>query len=146
MTLHKDDSLFAMKEGKKDGIVIINEGNSQEGLFRQTVKWDETQDWEVEFCGTEDEEWIKSKTNAFIEFVMSSTDEEFKNNLSKYADVNALIDYIIALICFQQAASVREYRIGKGSGDQVHHIQKIDVDIRRDIAGDQLRQKEKRRY
>ena len=97
LTLHKDDSLFAMKEGKKDGIVIINEGNSQEGLFRQTVKWDETQDWEVEFCGTEDEEWIKSKTNAFIEFVMSSTDEEFKNNLSKYADVNALIDYIIAI-------------------------------------------------
>lgn len=97
LTLHKDDSLFAMNEGKKDGIVIINEGNSQEGLFRQTVKWDETQDWEVEFCGTENDEWIKSKTNAFIEFVISSTDEEFKNDLSKYADVNSLIDYIIAI-------------------------------------------------
>lgn len=97
MTLHKDDSLFAMKEGRKDGIVIVNEGNSQEGLFRQTIKWNETQDWEVEFCGTENDEWIKSKTNAFIEFVMNSTDEEFKNNLSEYADVNSLIDYIIAI-------------------------------------------------
>lgn len=97
LTLHKDDSLFAMEEGKKEGIVIINEGNSQESLFRQTVNWDKTQDWEVEFCGTENDEWIKNKTNKFIEFVINSTDTEFKNNLSKYADVNSLIDYLIAI-------------------------------------------------
>lgn len=97
LTLHKDDSLFAMEEGKKDGIVIVNEGNSKESLFKQTVNWDATQDWEVEFCGTENDDWIKDKTNAFIEFVMSSTNEGFKKNLSKYADVNSLVDYVIAI-------------------------------------------------
>lgn len=97
LTLHKDGSLFAMEEGKKDGIVIANKGNSKESLFKQTVNWDATQEWEVEFCGTENEEWIKNKTNTFIEFVMNSTNEEFKNNLAKYVDVNSLIDYIIAI-------------------------------------------------
>lgn len=97
LTLHKDDSLFDMEDGRQDGIVIINTGTSQEALFRQTIDWDSAQDWEVEFCGTESDAWIKSKTNAFIEFVMNSTDTEFKNNLAKYADEDALMDYMIAM-------------------------------------------------
>lgn len=97
LTLHKDDSLFAMNDGKKDGIMIINKGNSQEGLFRKTVEWETNLDWEVEFCGTEDDAWLREKTNAFIEFIMTSTDKELKRNLPQYADVESLIDYLIAI-------------------------------------------------
>jgi hypothetical protein len=96
LTLHKDDGLFNMKDGNKDGIVISNKGDSPEALFQSTADWTNSWGWEVEYCGTEHELWIQQKLNNFIDFVINSSDEEFKNNLSEYVDVNSLIDYMIA--------------------------------------------------
>lgn len=97
LTLHKDDDLFVMEDGKKDGLVIINKETSQEALFKKTIDWNNSSDWEVEYCGTDDDTWIKDKLNNFISFVIESSDEEFKSQINNYVDVNSLIDYMIAM-------------------------------------------------
>ena len=96
LTLHKDDGLFSMEDGQKDGIAIINKGNTPEAFFKHTIDWENADDWEIEYCGTNDEAWIKEKVNQFVAFVMDSSDEDFKTRLSDYADVNSMIDYMIA--------------------------------------------------
>lgn len=97
LTLHKDDDLFEMKDDRKDGIVIINKSGSDESLFKDKVNWENTESWEVEYCGTEDDSWLKEKLNTFIDFIINSSDNEFKNLIGNYINVNSLIDYMIAM-------------------------------------------------
>ena len=97
LTLHKDDGLFGMKGNSKDGIIISNGNLTASTLFKECVNWEGDEKWEIEYSGTEDSTWIQTKTNEFISFVINSSDEEFKNNLKNYADVDSLIDYLIAI-------------------------------------------------
>ena len=96
-SLHKDDDLFGMEDEIKDGIAITNNGGTSEALFLQTVDWNNSADWEIEYHGTDDNKWIQEKLNKFIDFVINSSDEEFKTQLSQYADVDSLIDYMISV-------------------------------------------------
>ena len=97
LTLHKDDGLFGMKGNSKDGIIISNGNLTASTLFRECVDWEGDEEWEIEYSGTEDNSWLKEKMNEFIGFVINSSDEEFKNGLKNYADVDSLIDYLIAI-------------------------------------------------
>ena len=97
LTLHKDDGLFGMKENSKDGIIISNGNLTASTLFKECVNWEGEEEWEIEYSGIEDNTWLKEKTNEFISFVVNSSDEEFKNDLKNYADVDSLIDYLIAI-------------------------------------------------
>lgn len=97
VTLHKDDGLFAMEDGNKDGIVIINETDTPAAFFKEPIDWSTTPDWEVEYCGTEDTTWLTDQTDAFGDFVRNSTDGAFYRDLHTYADVESLIDYMIAM-------------------------------------------------
>ena len=97
MNLHKDDDLFGMEEGKRHAIMICNYGTVSEAIFRSEAEFSETSPWEVEYCGTNDSSWAKDSLNQFIRFVISSDDATFQKELSKYLDVDAAIDYLIAL-------------------------------------------------
>lgn len=97
LTLHKDDGLFSMEDGRRDGIVIINKESGPDSLFLKPVDWETTEDWEIEYCGTEDTAWIKEKLNRFMDFVIHSSDEKFRQELSDYADVDSMVDYLIAI-------------------------------------------------
>ncbi len=97
LTLHKDDGLFGMKENSKDGIIISNENLTASTLFKECVNWEGDEEWEIEYSGIEDDTWLKEKTNEIISFVINSSDEEFKNHLKNYVDVDSLIDYLIAM-------------------------------------------------
>lgn len=96
LTLHKDDDLFLMKDGKKDGILISNEGDFDEALFKKQVDWEAPETWEIEYCGTDNKKRLQNKFNKFLEFVSNSDNKTFKKNLKKYADVPSVIDYMIA--------------------------------------------------
>ena len=97
VTLHKDENLFGMREGEKDGIMIINACTTDAALFKEKIDWKSEGDWEVEYCGTDDKKWIQDKMNKFIGFVINSDDGSFKKNFSKYADKNSVIDYMISM-------------------------------------------------
>lgn len=97
LNLHKDNDLYQMKKGKREALLICNAQTTDEALFRSAAIFadDYTSDWEVEFCGTEDESWAKESFNQLVSFVMNSSDQEFTEHLKDYLDVDAAIDYLI---------------------------------------------------
>ena len=100
MNLHKDDDLFAMKDNARHAIMICNYGDSPEATFHAEAEFTDNSPWEVEYCGTEDATWAKESFNQLIRFVRTSDDETFRRKLSEYLDVEAAIDYLIALYAF----------------------------------------------
>lgn len=97
MNLHKDDDLFGMEDGEKQAILIANHAALPEAYFRAAAVFDGDSPWEVEYCGTEDESWAKDGLNELIRFVMTADDETFRTQLGRYLDVEAAVDYLIAL-------------------------------------------------
>lgn len=97
MNLHKDDDLFGMEDDAQRAIMISNHGGLPEAAFRAEAIFTEDSPWEVEFCGTQDSTWAKDSLNQLIRFVMTSDDAAFRNELHQYLDVDAAIDYLIAM-------------------------------------------------
>ena len=99
MNLHKDDDLYGMKKGSEEALVICNRQTTEESLFRSEALFleDYSSDWEIEFCGTEDETWAKNSFNDLIAFTMSSDDQTFHDQIDRYLDIDGAIDYLIFL-------------------------------------------------
>ena len=100
LCLHKDDDLYGMHDGEQSAILICNRSVEDEAFFRAPVELDAegVHDWEIEFSGTEDWDWARESFNSLIDFVMRSSDEEFRERLRDYLDVDAAIDYLV-FIC-----------------------------------------------
>lgn len=96
LNLHKDNDLYQMKDGY-EAIVICNEQKTDESLFRAKAAFlpNNESDWEIEYCGTEDNTWAKDSFNNLIAFVMESDDQSFREHLKEYLDVDAAIDYLL---------------------------------------------------
>lgn len=96
----KDAWMFNMDEDNPNHMVLCAEKNNHKvnGYvtsceFRQ--HWDGVDggEWSVE-VGTLTPELLNS-FNRLVDFVMTSSDDEFKENINSYFDVNSLIDYYI---------------------------------------------------
>lgn len=99
MNLHKDDDLFEIEEGEHQAVAILNYNTSDEALFRAQSEFGENSDWEIEACGTEDSAWAQESFNKLICFAINSSDEEFKEDLWEYLDIDAAVDYLITMYC-----------------------------------------------
>lgn len=99
MNLHKDDDLYGLLEGEESALVICNRQTSDESLFRAPAAFleDYSSDWEIEYCGTLDEAWVRESFNGLIAFVGDSDDETFRQELPRRLDVNAAIDYLLLI-------------------------------------------------
>lgn len=94
MNLHKDNNLYGMNEGYSQNVMICNAHTMPEAEFREEAAFGEDSDWELEFCGQQ-EEAAQKKFNELIRFVSESSDKEFQTGLQKYLDVDGAIDYLI---------------------------------------------------
>ena len=96
LNLHKDDDLYKMRDGQ-EALVICNEEKTDESLFRAPALFmpNNESDWEIEYCGTDDDSWAKDSFNGLISFVMESDDQAFYEHLKDHLDVDAAIDYLI---------------------------------------------------
>ena len=86
----KEDWLFAMDSDNPDHIVIGGEGWEDANLFKAMPDFGT---WAVE-VGEESEE-TQEKMNRLFDFVMNSTDEEFKNEFSQYLNLDSALNYYI---------------------------------------------------
>ena len=86
----KDAWMVNMDDELDTHCVLCGE-NYDSGCFRALAKIDES-DWSDEIHDT-CPEIIKTRWNEVINFVMNSSDDEFKNNLGNYFDITSLIDY-----------------------------------------------------
>ncbi len=79
--------------------------HSAECLFLTEPIYDE-EGFALQYCSTESGEWAKESFGQFVRFVQNSSDEEFKEQLSGYTDLTALMDYFLLTVFF-----------GSGNGD-----------------------------
>ena len=92
LNIPKDKWTFNMDDELDEHCVLCGE-NYYSGCFRAAAKIDES-DWTDEIHDVVPAS-IKTRWNQVISFVMNSTDEEFKANLSQYFYVDSLIDYYL---------------------------------------------------
>ncbi len=99
MVLHKDDDLYDLDKGQEDALMIINQQTMDESLFRAPAAFTDDSDWELEFCGTEEQTWAKEKLNETIAFINEASDEDFSNNklLKQYFNIDSAIDYMLTM-------------------------------------------------
>ena len=90
----KDPWMTNMDEDKEEHCLLCSE-NYDSGCFRAPAVIDES-DWTDEIHDVVPQS-ILTRWNEVISFVMNSSNEDFKNNLKDFFDVESLIDYY----CFQ---------------------------------------------
>ncbi len=88
----KDKWTFNMDDGLEEHCILCGE-NYDSGCFRATALIDES-DWTDEIHDVCPDS-IKTSWNNVINFVMNSSDEEFKTNIENYFDLQSLLDYHI---------------------------------------------------
>lgn len=86
----KDAWQFAMDEDNPDHIVIGGEGWDDANLFKAEPDF---ATWAVE-VGEESDETLE-KMKRLFDFVMNSSDEEFKENFEEYLNLDAALNYYI---------------------------------------------------
>lgn len=97
LNIPKDKWTFNMDDSLSTHCILQGE-NYISGCFRKTTN---IAGGGINGDGWSDElhdivpETIKTRWNECINFVMNSSDEEFKNNLNTYFDLESLIDYLI---------------------------------------------------
>ena len=92
LNIPKDKWTFNMDDELDTHCVLCGE-NYASGCFRASAQINES-DWTDEIHDTVPAS-IKTRWNEVISFVMNSTDEDFRANLSQYFYVDSLIDYYL---------------------------------------------------
>lgn len=109
----KADWQFAMDEDNPDHIVICGEHWSDPCYFYELPNFE---DWSVE-VGEERDETLE-KMNRLFDFVMNSTDEEFKAHFEEYINLDAALNYhIIANFAYLADNSARNMLIATYDGE-----------------------------
>lgn len=86
----KDAWQFGMDEDNPDHIVICGEVWDEVTFFEEMPNFES---WEVEVGEASDE--TLSKLNRLYDFVINSTDEEFRNNFHEYLNLDAALNYYV---------------------------------------------------
>lgn len=92
MNIPKDKWMTNMDDSLNEHCILCGE-NYQSGLFRATAQINGT-DWSDELHDIAPTS-IVNRWNQVINFVMSSSDSDFKTNIGQYFDLTSLIDYYI---------------------------------------------------
>lgn len=100
MNIPKDDWTFNMDSNNPNHMVLCGETNNDKNMskisscqFREPWSGTDGDDWSVEVGTLTDA--LKNSFNRCINFVMTASDSEFKNNIANYFDLYSLIDYYI---------------------------------------------------
>lgn len=92
MNVPKGSWQFKMDDTNENHCILCGE-NYVSGCFRGSANIDGT-DWSDELHDIVPDS-VKNRWNQVIDFVMNSTDEDFKANITNYIDLQSLIDYYI---------------------------------------------------
>ena len=92
MNIPKGSWQFKMDDTNENHCILCGE-NYVSGCFRGSANIDGT-DWSDELHDIVPDS-VKTRWNQVIDFVMNSTDEDFKANITNYIDLQSLIDYYI---------------------------------------------------
>lgn len=92
LNIAKDEFMFNMDKSNKNHLVFASKNYTRSTAFEEIGNFDS---WEIEF-GDETEENL-NKLNRVIEFVIYSSNEEFKTRINEYFNLDSLLNYYIML-------------------------------------------------
>lgn len=92
LNIPKDDWMFNMDDDNKDNLVFASEGWNLANLFKSKGTF---ADWGIEVG--EENDYSLDKLNRLLEFVANSTDEEFKQNINSYFNLDSLLNYYVMM-------------------------------------------------
>lgn len=110
LNIPKDAWMANMDDELNEHCILCSE-NYESGCFRAAAVIDES-DWTDEVHDTVPDS-IKTRWNEVINFVMTSTNDEFVANIGKYFDLTSLIDYYLfgTLICHMDGFGKNQFFI-----------------------------------
>lgn len=86
----KDEWLFAMDSDNPNHIVICGEGWDDANLFKAMPDFDT---WAVEVG--EESEYTQQKMDRLFDFIINSTDEQFKDDIGQYLNLDSVLNYYV---------------------------------------------------
>lgn len=95
MNIPKDEWQFGMDKNNPNHIVIGGGGWEDTVLFKEIPTGFSENGWEVE-AGPEDDATLQ-KLQRLVNFVLNSSDEEFKANFSQYLNLDSTLNYYIMM-------------------------------------------------
>ena len=110
LNIPKDKWLFNMSGSDTQQAILMGKSWTDSVALKEIIADDFiSSGWELEYCSTEDEcvDWVLNSFNALIEFVNSSDDETFVENVNNYVDVQHTIDCMLytSFICAEDNKS-----------------------------------------
>lgn len=123
LNIPKDDWMFNMDEDNPNHIVLGSEGWNPANLFNGEANFE---DWEVE-VGEESDETL-NKVNRVFDFVMNSSDEEFKKYINDYINLDSIINYYIMIQFAQLEDNVSKNMLLSTYDGQQWYISLYDLD------------------
>ncbi len=94
MNIPKDEWMFGMDKDNPNHIVICGENWNDPVLFKSVPT--NLKDWTVE-AGPEDDETLR-KVQSLVDFVLNSSDEEFKANFDQYLNLDSTLNYYVMMM------------------------------------------------
>lgn len=91
LDIPKSEWMFGMDENSTQNILFSSDGWGGSNLFKTEIGFDDAWDFEI----GEDEGYAVSQLNKVVYFITSSTDQEFKENLEKYFNLDNLFNYYV---------------------------------------------------
>lgn len=88
-------NILNVDKNEKMCAVVRAAYNNSQSYFKQEIDNENT--WRVKYNYTEENDWIYNSLNELIKFVNEKEGEEFKKGISKYLDVDGMIDYMLTV-------------------------------------------------
>ena len=95
--LLETDSAEVMNVKETDKMcAMVRASYSTSQSFFKTVATDNGA-WKIKYNYTDDKDWVYDSLNKLIKFVIEKDGKEFKKGISKYLDVDGMIDYMLTV-------------------------------------------------
>ncbi len=91
LNIPKSDWMFGMDKKSTQNILFSSDWCEESNMFRNKISFDSTWDFEL----GDDEGYAVSQLNQAIDFVMHSADDDFKQRVNDYFDLDNLLNYYV---------------------------------------------------
>ncbi|MBQ4065445.1 MAG: CotH kinase family protein, partial [Clostridia bacterium] len=97
MNIPKEDWMFGMEgeEGSMEALLMADKWTDSVNLLDEIGSIYEDYGWEVEYCSTEEDGWVRESFNQLIRLLNCGDNERIRNELANHLDVEAAIDNML---------------------------------------------------
>lgn len=97
----KDGWMFGMEDSETvQQAIVCGDMYTDATYFKALAELDGS-DFEIEYCSTADEGWVKTSFNRMLQAVIDSNGGDIDTTIAQYLDVDSAIDYLIDTVLVQ---------------------------------------------